>query len=64
MGLANPATSQLAANFGAGPFEVWNAVGGDVDVDSADWRPFIEKKGLTKKASIRGWGETISQLKD
>ena len=63
-GLANPATSQMATKFRSGLFEVWNSVGGEVDVFPTSWSPFIEEKGRSKEATRQGWGQTITKLKD
>ena len=44
--------------------EVWGAVGGKIDADSASWRASIEQKGLMEEASRNGREEAITQLKD
>ena len=55
-GLATPATEQMETKLRAGLFEISGSIGGDVDVDSASWRSFIETKGLLQGACKQGMG--------
>ena len=59
-GLSDAAATRPAQQLQSGLFEKWNAVGRQMDADSASWRPFIESQGLTREASGQGRGETVT----
>ena len=62
--LSNPVTAEVAWQLRTGPHETWNSAGGRVGADSASRWPFIELQGLAKEAPKKGWGGTMTQLRD
>ena len=63
-GPANPTASQPASRPRAGFYEVWSGTGRDVDVDSAGWQTFTERKARMEAAAARnGRDSTATQPK-
>ena len=52
--LANPATKELARKLRAGVYEIWGAIGEQLDADSSSWWTFLEERGILDTASRQG----------
>ena len=63
-GLANPATKELARKLRAGVFEIWGAIGEQLDAESSSWWTFLEERGILDTASRQGWEKVITRLQD
>ena len=63
-GLANPATKELARKLRAGVFEIWGAIGEQLDAESSSWWTFLEERGILDTASRQGWEKVITRLQE
>ena len=63
-GLANPATKELARKLRAGVYEIWGAIGEQLDAESSSWWTFLEERGILDTASRQGWEKVITRLQD
>ena len=63
-GLANPVTKELARKLRAGAFEIWGAIGEQLDAESSSWWTFLEERGILDTASRQGWEKVITRLQE